>query len=725
MRTLFLLRGAPGAGKSTFIRNNNLENYTLSPDMIRTMVQCPVMNTKGGYSISCHNDGYVWNTLMEILERKMQRGETVFIDATHYRAALLNGYNKLIKKYRYRAFIVDFTDIPLEQCLKNNRNRDKYKWVPEETIRKMYACFTYSKEVACKFKIISRDECIKMLDPISCLFNMTDKYEKIYVFGDIHGCIEPLEKFESTYSFSDKNLYIFTGDYLDRGPYNARVANWLIEHEPYRNILFLEGNHEIWLRMFANGDVESIRSREFNNVTMPELIEADVSIKGLKKFCGRLGQMAYFMYGDKIYFISHGGVPVTPDAFTTTESLIKGVGAYEDVDKVYKAWTNTYDNNTVLIHAHRNVEEIPTRVQDNIYNLCSPVEFGKPMRCLEILQDGKITCIEFDSPTVRKTHAGENTDVDINDLDMNNEDVSTKKILKMMENEKKLINVKDCDNGIKSYNFTHKAFFDREWNHLTCTARGLFVKDDKVVARSYNKFFNIDERPETAVGALKKRKLPAVVYKKENGFLGLISAAGIFTKSTNNGSYVEIFKNVLKEKNVDVEAIMNIAGEENCTFVFECVDMKNDPHIIDYPGNEVFLLDIVYNSLTDYHKKSYDEVCEIAGRLNLKTKEKIAVCNTWEELQKYVIAGVQCKSMDDDIEGYVIEFDDGFVVKSKTFFYRRWKKARGWLQTVRKGRPLQLSYVDENEVKIASFIKSKEWPETYNIIDIQREYYKV
>ena len=64
MRTLFLLRGAPGAGKSTFIRNNNLENYTLSPDMIRTMVQCPVMNTKGEYSISCYNDGYVWNTLM-------------------------------------------------------------------------------------------------------------------------------------------------------------------------------------------------------------------------------------------------------------------------------------------------------------------------------------------------------------------------------------------------------------------------------------------------------------------------------------------------------------------------------------------------------------------------------------------------------------------------------------------------------------------------------------
>ena len=42
----------------------------------------------------------------------------------------------------------------------------------------------------------------------------------------------------------------------------------------------------------------------------------------------------------------------------------------------------------------------------------------------------------------------------LDDIDMNNEDVSTKKILEMMENEKKLINIRDCDGGIKSYNFT-------------------------------------------------------------------------------------------------------------------------------------------------------------------------------------------------------------------------------------------------------------------------------
>ena len=34
MRNLFILRGAPASGKSTWIKENNLEPYTLSTDQI-------------------------------------------------------------------------------------------------------------------------------------------------------------------------------------------------------------------------------------------------------------------------------------------------------------------------------------------------------------------------------------------------------------------------------------------------------------------------------------------------------------------------------------------------------------------------------------------------------------------------------------------------------------------------------------------------------------------
>lgn len=39
------------------------------------------------------------------------------------------------------------------------------------------------------------------------------------------------------------------------------------------------------------------------------------------------------------------------------------------------------------------------------------------------------------------------------------------------------------------------------------------------------------------------------------------------------------------------------AKDDNVTFVFECVDMKHDPHIIEYPESGLYLLDIVYNQI--------------------------------------------------------------------------------------------------------------------------------
>ena len=62
-------------------------------------------------------------------------------------------------------------------------------------------------------------------------------------------------------------------------------------------------------------------------------------------------------------------------------------------------------------------------------------------------------------------------------------------------NNSDLIKKKYLDNGIVSYNFTRDTFYKQKWNELTCKARGLFIDSEtgKIVARSYNKFFNEDQ----------------------------------------------------------------------------------------------------------------------------------------------------------------------------------------------------------------------------------------
>ena len=163
MRNLFILRGAPASGKSTWIKENNLEPYTLSTDEIRLMYQSPVTDIEGNRCISQNHDTAVWRLLFDLLEQRMSRGEFVIVDATHYKSSLISRYKDLVSKYRYRVNVVDFSDVSEEECLKRNSNRDEFKRVPEEVIKKMYACLHDDSEVKKAYKILTPKEASEIL----------------------------------------------------------------------------------------------------------------------------------------------------------------------------------------------------------------------------------------------------------------------------------------------------------------------------------------------------------------------------------------------------------------------------------------------------------------------------------------------------------------------------------------------------------------------------------
>lgn len=242
MRNLFILRGVPGSGKSSWVKDNGLEPYTISADTIRLMYQSPITTATGELAISQNHDKEVWDLLFDFLERRMSNGELVIVDATHYKSTLINRYKDLVSKYRYRVNVVDFTQVSEEELKRRNTNRG-FRKVPEEVIDKMLVAIKDDSEVKKAYKIVSPEEALEMINASLVPFDAND-YEKIVVFGDIHGCYNPLKRYFDENPFNDNYNYIFCGDYLDRGIQNKETLEFLISLRDKKNCVFLEGNHE-------------------------------------------------------------------------------------------------------------------------------------------------------------------------------------------------------------------------------------------------------------------------------------------------------------------------------------------------------------------------------------------------------------------------------------------------------------------------------------------------
>ena len=182
MKNLIVLRGCPGAGKSTWIKENGLEQYTLSPDNIRMLASAPILTeTNTDATISQENETYVWSLLYELLEKRMQNGDFTIIDATHSRSTDFSRYNSLCESYRYRKYVVSFTDVPKEVCIERNHNRDAYKKVPDDVIEKMYARFA-TQEKTSGWVDVPRDKFWETFS--NKVFDYND-FERIHIIYEI------------------------------------------------------------------------------------------------------------------------------------------------------------------------------------------------------------------------------------------------------------------------------------------------------------------------------------------------------------------------------------------------------------------------------------------------------------------------------------------------------------------------------------------------------------
>lgn len=681
MRTLLLMRGAPGSGKTSWVREHHLEDYTLSPDDIRVLCSSTELQPTGEFKISQDRDNekQVWDILFKLLEYRMSKGEFTVIDATCSKTKDIQQYKDLASQYRYRMFIVDFTDIPLDVCLKQNKMRPEVKQVPQKAIENIYARFATQK-IPGGVQVIKRDEFDALLErPIDL-----SEYRKIVFIGDIHGCYDTLMQYDDFKNgLQDDVEYIFLGDYLDRGNQNAEVLKWLSSIKDKPNVCLLEGNHERHIRDWGNG-VPSV-SQEFEKKTKAQLENANIDRKEARELYRKCRQFSHFTYNGLEILACHGGIPNlnTNLLYLPTDKLIHGVGNYNDYLTISESWMGQTKPNQYLVHGHRNTEGSECRIADRVFNLEGRVEFGGKLRIVELSNDLKWDVIELDDCQP----VDENLIVEERKVDTVEEAIAYLR-------DNRFVQEKVLGDGISSFNFTREAFYKGNWNKQTILARGLFLDtaNNKIMARSYEKFFKINEVRETELASLKQRlKFPVQAYVKENGFLAIVSYdynkddLFIASKSTNKGNYVEYIKKQLEPyKDKLLEQLRThynfglMTGNGSLSYVFECIDIENDPHIIKYDSSKIVLLDVILNDLS-FATYSYEDLKIAAQLIGCPVKEKAFELKDWDEFRSLYnqAQDEEYKYKGNYIEGFVFVDANGFMTKCKTGYYNLWKKLRG------------------------------------------------
>ena len=707
MRKLILTRGTPGAGKTTLLNALGLAPFTLSMDAIRHLRASPILLNNGTMGISQEHNAAVAEEYRKLAETRMARGELLALDATMPTQADLAPWLAMAKEARYEVLVLDFSALPLDEALRRNQGRDAITRVPDGAVTRVHGLLQQPISAPGATVVDGTDptavaQVRRFLDVPVRDFS---RFKQVVHIGDLQGCLSVLIGPQGPLAegFRDDTAYVFVGDLVDRGIENGQLVRWIIDNTRGReNVFFLWGNHEDHLNRMAKGLVPV--SPEFRDRTLPQLVEAGVTPEEVGQLCDRFLEVLPYDWNGQKVMVTHAGLATVPERFAevSLHQYSRGTGNYEDpVDQQFERYA---PKDWCQVHGHRNHRADLVQATSRSFNLEDSVEHGGHLRCVTLGANGwtpaQYRNTVFAPARARPLKAIPGTRKAGEPIPLGqvppawmarpSESRMDDRILEAMRSHAGVRQgTSKSHPHVVALNFTKDVFFNASWDDLLVKARGLFINrtTQEVVARGYEKFFNVGERPETQMDQLTANmQWPVTAFVKENGYLGNIGYDSetdelfIASKSTPDGDFAgwlrEIFEATVPEGTR--ERMRRWLRDNEASMVFEVIDPVRDPHMIDYERAHLVLLDVFHRSAQP-EKLPYEHLKAVGERFGLEVKRRAMEFKTPQAFAgwyKAACSDLNWRYKTEDIEGLVLEDRAGFQTKVKLPHYSFWKRMR-------------------------------------------------
>lgn len=208
-------------------------------------------------------------------------------------------------------------------------------------------------------------------------------------------------------------------------------------------------------------------------------------------------------------------------------------------------------------------------------------------------------------------------------------------------------------NGLVLYNYTDKCVYDRYWNDITLSSRGTIynIKDGSIVARAFDKFFNIGEHTST-IDSLPK--MPFVAEEKVDGSMGTLYKVPGETKwrCATRGSF---YSEQAKMAEILLEQYDMTHWPSDYTPIVEIVYPENKILINYGHQRKLVLLAARHIQSGAYARTESVDALAKACKFERPKKESGKISDFVEKAQY----------MPPDREGWVLIYPNGFRVKIK------------------------------------------------------------